>query len=118
MLLITLQAFAEDHRHGAGVVPADLWDSSELSVPGQRRGGDAHATELPELRPAAARLHDHSLHPQRSGKLHLHMLSESQNPEINKGFLQILTFRLFHMLAVAPKNTLRVTKTVKLTQTQ
>ena len=66
MLLLTLQASAEDHRHGAGVVPADLWDRSELSVPGRRWGGDAHAAELPELRPAAARLHDHSLHPQRS----------------------------------------------------
>ncbi|KAA8586576.1 hypothetical protein FQN60_000412 [Etheostoma spectabile] len=32
----------------------DVFTCSELSVPGQCQGGDAHAAELPELRPAAA----------------------------------------------------------------
>lgn len=68
MVLLTLQASAEDHSHGAGLVPADLWDSSELSVLGQCQGGDAHAAELPELCPAAARLYDPARHPQRSVK--------------------------------------------------
>ncbi len=65
MLFSTLQASAEDHPHGAVLVPADLWDGSELSVPGRRWRGDAHAAELPQLHAAAARLHDHPQHPQR-----------------------------------------------------
>lgn len=71
MVIVALQASAKDHHHGAGLVPADLWDRGELSVPGQCQGGDAHAAELPQLHPAAARLHDHARHPQRSENLHV-----------------------------------------------
>lgn len=79
MLLLPPQASAEDHNHGAGVVSADLWDSSELSVPGHGQGGNAHAAELPQLRLAAARLHDHPHHPQRSGYLDLYLFSVMKN---------------------------------------
>lgn len=93
MVSLTFQAPAEDHSHGADPVPADLWDSSELSVPGRVQGGDTHAAELPQLHPAAARLYDHPLHPKRSGYLNFSMFSMSPNLVVNKGFVHIYGFR-------------------------
>lgn len=69
-----LQASAEDHRHGAGPVPAHLWDGGELPVPGRRQRGDANAAELPQLRPAAACLHDDADPPERWVKPDLHLV--------------------------------------------
>lgn len=54
------QGSSEDHSDGSGPVAAHLWDGGQLSVPGQRLCGDADAAELPELRAAAAHLHDHA----------------------------------------------------------
>lgn len=57
MLTWPRQASAEDHRHGPGPVHADLRYGGQLPVPSGSGCGDAHAPELPQLRPAAAHLH-------------------------------------------------------------
>lgn len=54
------QGSSEDHSDGSGPVAAHLWDGDQLSVSGQCWCGDADAAELPELRAAAAHLHDHA----------------------------------------------------------
>lgn len=91
-VFLTWQAPAEDHSDGAGLVPADLRDGGELSVSGRGQSGDTHAAELPELRPAAARLRDRARHSPRSGRLLV--LAESKPEERETDFQGI------HCLAV------------------
>lgn len=69
--LVLLQASAEDHHIGAGLVPAHLWDGSELRVLGVKQSEYADAAELPQLCFAAARLHDCAEHPERLESLTL-----------------------------------------------
>lgn len=63
--LVLLQASAEDHFIGAGLVPAHLRDGSELRVLGVKQSEYADAAELPQLCFAAAGLHDCAEHPER-----------------------------------------------------
>lgn len=93
LVFLTWQAPAEDHSDGAGLVPADLRDGGQLSVSGRGQSGDAHAAELPQLRPAAARLRDRARHPQRSGRLLV--LAESNPAERETDFpgIHCLTVR-------------------------
>lgn len=60
---VLLQASAEDHRIGAALVPAHLWDGRELRVPGVKQSEYTNAAELPQLCFAAAGLHDCANHP-------------------------------------------------------
>lgn len=88
--LLTLKASSQDHSHGPGLVPAHLWDSSELSVPGRCWGGDAHAAELPQLRPATARLYHHPQHTQRSDWYSFRIFTipwKKSKLMINEGFI-------------------------------
>lgn len=66
---VCLQASAEDHRIGAGLVPAHLWDSCELRVLGVQQSENTDAAELPQLCFAAAGLYDCANHPQRLERL-------------------------------------------------
>lgn len=66
---VLLQASAEDHCIGAGLVPAHLWDGRELRVLGVKQSEYADAAELPQLRFAAAGLYDIADHPQRFERL-------------------------------------------------
>lgn len=65
--LVSPQGSSENRSDGSGPVGAHLRDGGQLPVPGQCWCGDADAAELPELRAAAAHLHDRAQHPQRSG---------------------------------------------------
>lgn len=66
---VLFQASPEDHRIGAGLVPAYLWDGRELRVLGVKQSQYTDAAELPQLCFAAAGLYDCADHPQRLERL-------------------------------------------------
>lgn len=80
--LVLLQASAEDHLIGAGLVPAHLRDGSELRVFGVKQSEYADAAELPQLCFAAAGLHDCAEHPERLESLTFSLILYKVGTEI------------------------------------